>query len=561
MLPNDFPERKASAFTDTIVSALRTGLSFLRSHQDSRVAGREMAGSQSSAVTAATSLPLKRPSNVSLPQLNGSSAGRVRLGSRSHVLRATWLPLRRTLNASLPACSDGTAYASLITSHGKQGNSTRLSKISGLGNQVRLQLHLLIVLVHSIRRLEQICHRPFVLLVGRTVQRLLNKSQVDHRFTRELAILAQQQVSYREVEPIKLGVPSMDKLAAWEMTEYKQILVIDVDTMVLRPLDSVFGLPSPRKITMAHHPYDLVQGTRCGIPLHQRGVGAMFAIQPEVETKRLLLRHLATYDAYHLAHYSEQTGLACFFHQSERTLNTLPCSTLYDISCHNHLQSKAGHKSCIKWSGQSVQQCNKIARHISENCYWRTVAKEVRAIHFKGASKPWELSNSCPGIVKGRVKFMSSKEELYYSEDLRWSDEQGLCLCPTCKKTAPEGLVPAVTWASGQAIPRYCCNFKTLLTVEWYLLKKEAYNNEPTERLKSLSTPPGANDTDADGPHLQAASRRNKKGTFLTKQKQQKRVDELELLERKLISRMDMLHAEVVSQRTLLKKLLQVLLL
>ena len=113
-----------------------------------------------------------------------------------------------------------------------------------------------------------------MLLVGMAVHDMLHKRTADRRFAFERAVLAKQHVSYRVVEPVRLGVPSMDKLAAWEMIEYNQVLVIDLDAVVLRSLGSVFGQPSPHKITMAHHPYDLVQGSRCGIPLNRRGVGA-----------------------------------------------------------------------------------------------------------------------------------------------------------------------------------------------------------------------------------------------------------------------------------------------
>lgn len=236
----------------------------------------------------------------------------------------------------------------------------------------------------------------------------------------------------------------------------------------------------------------------------------VFAIQPHLEMRRLLLQHVSTYDAYQLAHYSEQTGLACFFYQGPRTLSTLPCTTLYDISNHRHLKGKPGYTSCARWGGQGRKQCDLIAKHIHEQCYWHIVAREVRAIHFKGVSKPWERLSGCPGIDAGRVKVKSSGDQLQYYENLRWNVEEGACLCPTC--TTDQGLVimptPVITWSSGQAIPRQCCNLETLIAVEWYWLRGEMYmtHTKPKERVHVGTRHNGTGSTAVDGDRLLGAS-------------------------------------------------------
>ena len=74
------------------------------------------------------------------------------------------------------------------------------------------------------------------------------------------------------VPPLLPGVPTVDKLHAFALTQYRALAALDNDMLVLRdPHAALFGpaadsgqagghhdgAPSP--LTMAHHPYDFAQ--------------------------------------------------------------------------------------------------------------------------------------------------------------------------------------------------------------------------------------------------------------------------------------------------------------
>ena len=42
------------------------------------------------------------------------------------------------------------------------------------------------------------------------------------------------------------GVAAADKLTVWRLTQYTRVLFLDVDVLVLRPLDALFDEPSQR---------------------------------------------------------------------------------------------------------------------------------------------------------------------------------------------------------------------------------------------------------------------------------------------------------------------------
>ena len=193
-----------------------------------------------------------------------------------------------------------TAYASLLTEHAN-GTSTYLSKLRGrTDDKLATQARLSLVLLRSIRRIEQ-CRRDFLLMLG--TGSTLRDSQRE-AFDAEGAII-------RRVPPIQPGVPSMDKLNALLFYDYSLLLVIDADVLVLQPLDSLLEPLAWAKgqLVMAHHPYDVQQGITCGVPMESRAIGALFVVQPDAATSDALMAKIATFDREHLMHYSEQTAI------------------------------------------------------------------------------------------------------------------------------------------------------------------------------------------------------------------------------------------------------------
>ena len=172
---------------------------------------------------------------------------------------------------SLPPCTDGSAYASLLTSHPAwAGGNTYLTRGSVvLGRQVLM----ILVLLRSLRHHERVCRRPFILLRGEAVK----LPSGDEAVLKAEGLFLQHLMS-----PIKLGVPPFDKLHAWNLssTDYRRILVIDGDAMMLRPVERLFKALPNKPLTMAHHGYDKAQDT-CHIPLERRGVGGFYVMTPD----------------------------------------------------------------------------------------------------------------------------------------------------------------------------------------------------------------------------------------------------------------------------------------
>ena len=133
---------------------------------------------------------------------------------------------------TLPACTDGTAYASLMVAHPKEaGGNTFMTR--GAVAQPR-QLLMLLILMRSLRYHERVCHRPFVLLRGTGVT--LPPADV-------AALESEGPLTQVEIGPIKLGVPPFDKLHAWNLSAhiYRRVLVIDADAMMLGPVEELFS--------------------------------------------------------------------------------------------------------------------------------------------------------------------------------------------------------------------------------------------------------------------------------------------------------------------------------
>ena len=354
------------------------------------------------------------------------------------------------------ASCDGTAYVSLLTMHRSANTtlgSTFIAKHMGGGTHhdasTHMQAKLVLVLLRSIRRVER-CRREFIVLLG---------TEVELRPSDRLA-LKRAGATFRTVAPLRPGVPSMDKLHAWKLTSYSKLLIVDADVLVLQPLDALFD--SADELTIAHHPYDLVQGGRCGIPLPQRAVAALMMIRPSEATLSSLLEEFNGYDARHLQHYSEQTALACWAHK-RASLHTLDCSYLYDVSI--GADGKGRLANCIRWSGFTAHECREVADHVrGPSCDWLNISGSVRAVHFKGKLKPWHHTDpqKCLPLRRGRLRLGSNSTAavLHVHDQLSWRAETGVCVS--------ERVGGPVSWATGGSVPRRCCSFHTLLQSEWY---------------------------------------------------------------------------------------------
>jgi hypothetical protein len=212
----------------------------------------------------------------------------------------------------LPLCTDGSAYASLLTTHGSIGGNTYMTKGSVvLGRQVLM----LLILLRSLRSHERACRRPFVLLRGEAVRLSADD---------EAVLQAEGEFRQHMITPIKLGVPPFDKLHAWNLSSssYARILVVDADAMMLRPVEELFAAGAwavrhgGAPLTMAHHGYDKAQEA-CHIPLDKRGVGGFYVMSPSRDEFASLVRETTRFK-------EEQTGVACYFDRRQR-LETLPC--------------------------------------------------------------------------------------------------------------------------------------------------------------------------------------------------------------------------------------------
>jgi hypothetical protein len=366
----------------------------------------------------------------------------------------------------LPACTDGSAYASLITSHGTAGGNTFMTR--GSIAQSR-QLLMLLVLVRSMRSNEHACRRPFILLRGSAVS--LPAADV--------AILEREgDFLQREIAPIKLGVPPFDKLHAWNLSSsYKRILVVDADAMLLQPIDELFDVPqksarAAAPLTMAHHGYDKAQDI-CHIPLERRGVGGFYVMTPSQEEFRSLVRETLSYK-------EEQTGVACYFSRRTR-LSTLPCPYFYDIVYEQHVPGGTHHLGCLREGiGRAgvlgAAACNASAEHVRQRCTWERSYASARAVHFKGTAKPWRVF-SCHGLRNGRLRLWPGNATLGPNDVLSWSRKRRACV-------SRHGGAGVVMYGapSMQALPLPCCRFTSLIKAEWW----HHYRKGPT--LPSLGT-------------------------------------------------------------------------
>jgi hypothetical protein len=371
----------------------------------------------------------------------------------------------------LPRCSDGTAIGMLLTTH-EGGTSTEISRHGTWQGRMETQFKMMQVLIDSVRQSERQsamrCHRDMFLLTGHAVHQLLTVHGRRRSIKKFVRMLNDSHTAMIPVPPIVEGLPAADKLFAWRLAQYRQILLLDADVMVLRPLDDVFTSTPPRGLTMAHHPYDVVQGKACGIPLAERGVGALVVLRPsDTQYEALVSLFRSRFSSHKLR--AEQTTLACYYHGTRR-LHTLGCAFLHDMSTERHTRRQE-HVACVQRSGVGELGCLAIAAHVREQCLWPQVAPRVHAVHFKGKHKPWSLTPAACLVSarRGQIAPMGSlatngTSPSWSIDELVWDKQQEACLAGKHGQ--------GVGWAGGvRPVDRKCCTYSSLVQARWYELR------------------------------------------------------------------------------------------
>ena len=361
----------------------------------------------------------------------------------------------------LRACNDGTAYASLLSIHAS-GNSTFMARHGSLATV----LSMLLVLVRSVRRTERRCRREFVLICVNVALPAVFWEPFDREGI----------IRHTLAQPILAGVPSADKLELLKLTQYRKIMFIDSDVLVVDALDGLFE--RTQALSIAHHPYDLVQA-QCGVAPRQRGVSALYVIRPNQTDFHELRSYFQDKNAWQMHRSgSEQTALVCHYKASSR-LDTLPCSVLFDLGTPKHVRRGQAWRTCLHLSGAGESVCDQAAV-LSEQCSWPKVGREVRAIHFKGKMKPWH--HGCGAELRDtyRVHMLtaSTATALTVHDRIWWDQGSESCRASRAQsddnsvgqpaiwgKAPPEGFRPERAEAPVQ---KPCCGYETLLRAEWY---------------------------------------------------------------------------------------------
>ena len=440
--------------------------------------------------------------------LGGSSPARVGLAMRNVL---TLLPRLRALD--LPRCTDSTAYTMLLTAHAESNSSsTELSRHGTWIKRVETQLRLLQPALRSLRIAESLCRRDVLLLVDQSVHQLLTECTLSRcqQIRRFKAWADREGLLWKLVPSVSLDVPAADRINAFTFAAYRYIVSLDADILVLRDMAELFSAPVGRRtwqqeLIMAHHPYDLIQGKHCGIPLARRGVGALVGFAPNASAFDSIfasIQALCGADGDHkiCLRYSEQLILACHFHAQGR-LNTLPCSYLYDLSFPRYRSMRAhGTRNCITHGKVGWRGCREVAEHVQKACLWPQTYRDVHAVHFKGKIKPWHIGGkeSCRGHMhQGRLMLdnlpptktvvsgagqstsaMATRERVgnggvedtvsgpYTGADiLLWNSDSGACM------SQRRGL--RVRWADGSLLARECCDVNIALAVEYRVLRAD----------------------------------------------------------------------------------------
>ena len=375
-------------------------------------------------------------------------------------------------------CTDGTAYATVVTYHdpptgactgpvssrclpSTAGTSvlhkTRSASVMGP------QLQLMTVLVRSVRRVER-CRRDFVLLLGVEASRHIGRSE---SATRQLRSLQERDgIITRLVAPIIRGVPPTDKLHAWLLTNYSRILILDSDTLVLRSLDYMFAFPEP--FVIAHHPTDIVQLV-CGIPTERRSMTSLFVLQPGDATYAALEHAVVHQNRFLLTHYSEQIMTACFFANVSRTLPSTvaysfgSCASIHVAGCRQWfnttiLRASGNRRHAALSDSTAHKECSAMKQHSCSLPEGAALMAKTRTIHMKGTHKPWLLSNAClPGAKLGALRAVGQRK-LNASEWIEWRESA----CHSLTDRSP------VRWADGGVVTRACCVHAVLISATWH---------------------------------------------------------------------------------------------
>ena len=416
--------------------------------------------------------------------------------------RSRWAALESLEDAlpTLPAC-DREGYVALFTKHHNviTHNSTSGKAWVTFGQKMgedmqHLQLR---VLLRSLRRHENMCRRDFILLLGTS---LLLPRDTEDGLLADGAAGGGRTVIVR-VPPIRVGVPTLDKLHAWALTNYTSLAFIDSDVMAVAPLD-LFDERNTRGLLIARHPYDAVQA-KCGLPLERRGVSALFLMHPSTLLFEQLLtstrKNNSWWDVEQTRHTPEQMGLACYFHE-HRSLATLPCRYLYDLANSHHVAGGSHHRGCLRrgaarWSSAGNAHCAAVAERMASECLWEGHAHDVRAVHFKGSMKPWtKVLPKCKRLKHGRLlklplnnsavgpppdaRARKAGVALRPTEELEWDERVVACVTQQNRQPVAWARYDSTPRARLRLVPRACCSYTVALKAEWHALRP------PTKQLE-----------------------------------------------------------------------------
>ena len=301
--------------------------------------------------------------------------------------------------------------------------------------------------------------------------------------------------------PVVPGFPAADKLLAFRLSKYQQVLVLDGDVLALQSMEALFDLGKadsishfggadnafpiqaarPAPLVIAHHAYDMEQ-KRCGLPLVRRAVSALMSLRPQEYHFEALKAALASSSD----RFSEQTALSCHFH-NHSLLHTLPCSYLYDISVEEQAVPHVV-KRCCRY--RPCAFCQRVMKHVEADCLWRNTWRDVHATHFKGKWKPWYYADKCRPLRYGPLMLRMDEQQTsqhvrdrvrptapvdHGNDNLEWDHD--LERCVSVLHGVPVG------WSSGLAggwwnatplgdpVPKQCCSARTLLQAEGYSMQ------------------------------------------------------------------------------------------
>ena len=423
-------------------------------------------------------------SHVHFGQARQNSSSRFEgIGHRRHGVshrgrnEETWTSSARWV----PRCAFPTAYLTLLTLHSSSADPRRagsyLSKQGAEG--LARQLDSIMVLAASLRAVE-LCRRDFVLLLGTAF----------HLPAVHAARLQQiEGLVIHRVPPVRLGRATLDKMHAWNLTQYRRVLVIDSDAMALQPLDAVFD---GGEGTMGGHTHEPGRQATCGIPPERRANGGFYVIEPRTGGYEEVTQHIDANPQFwsmeQTNHTPQQTGTACYF-ESKRLLRTLPCTYWYDIATDKHRAGTYWHGLCVKEERKGRNErgsCRRAARRLEAHCLWANVSHQVHAIHFKGGQKPWNfVAKACKASSHARFlhgapispAIPGLEQTVSPLDDLNWDISSQACLSRSRRQ-------PVFFEASAKPVPKVCCRHEVLVASEWHaVLRSTNRSAEENSRM------------------------------------------------------------------------------